>query len=185
MKRIFFTTIVLVILAGSGFYFMSKTKPEADQTQSQASQNTEAIKTESPAMQKETMKEEVATQDPKDSMSTGTDSPSTAMEKKAGAYVEYSVQALSEAAKNNGKAVLFFHAKWCPFCKTADQAFSSRTQEIPAGVTVLKTDYDTEKELRTKYGVTYQHTFVQVDANGNQITKWNGGDIETLKSNIK
>jgi hypothetical protein len=49
----------------------------------------------------------------------------------------------------------------------------------------LKTDYDSNNELKKKYGVTYQHTFVQIDSNGNMITKWNGGDIDTLKQNLK
>ena len=102
-----------------------------------------------------------------------------------GTYVEYSPAALAEASKNGGKAILFFYAPWCPFCKVADAAFTSRTGDIPAGVTVLKTSYDNEKELKTKYGVTYQHTFVQIDAQGNQITKWNGGDIDSLKTNLK
>ena len=101
-----------------------------------------------------------------------------------GAYVEYSPAALATATKN-GKAVLFFHAAWCPFCKAANEAFNSRLSKIPEGVTVLKTDYDTQKELKTKYGVTYQHTFVQVDASGNMVAKWNGGDIDALLANIK
>lgn len=106
------------------------------------------------------------------------------MAKVKGAYVGYSSAALAEANKN-GKTVLFFHAPWCPFCKAANEAFTSRLSEIPDGVTVLKTDYDSEKELKIKYGVTYQHTFVQVDAAGNMIGKWNGGDIEALRANIK
>ncbi|MBI3231629.1 MAG: redoxin domain-containing protein [Candidatus Doudnabacteria bacterium] len=106
-------------------------------------------------------------------------------EKKPGSYQDFSPEILASEQKAGHKVVLFFHAKWCPFCKTADAAFSSRTQDIPSGVTVLKTDYDSEKTLKTKYGVTYQHTFVQVDANGNMVTKWNGGDIDALKANIK
>ena len=44
----------------------------------------------------------------------------------------------------------------------------------------MKVDYDSasgaksqEIALKPKYGVTYQHTLVQVDANGNQVKKWN------------
>ena len=36
-----------------------------------------------------------------------------------------------------------------------------------------------------KYGITYQHTFVQIDAEGKEITKWNGGKIDELLTNIK
>lgn len=34
------------------------------------------------------------------------------------------------------------------------------------------------------YGVTYQHTFVQIDENGDALAKWNGGDVEKLLSNV-
>jgi hypothetical protein len=50
---------------------------------------------------------------------------------------------------------------------------------------VFKTDYDTSNDLKTKYGVTYQHTFVQIDSSGNAITKWVGGDTAALIKNIK
>src|SRR3990167_6169147 len=83
------------------------------------------------------------------------------------------------------KVVLFFHAPWCPFCKAANAEFISRANEIPAGVTVLKTNYDSNTELKQKYGVTYQHTFVQIDNNENQVSKWNGGDIDNLKKYLK
>ncbi|MFW5703697.1 MAG: thioredoxin family protein [Patescibacteria group bacterium] len=112
-----------------------------------------------------------------------------AMEKDAmmdgsGQYTMYSASAAQEAAAN-GDAVIFFAADWCPSCQAADQAFTDQTDEIPAGVTVLKADYDSENELKDKYGVTYQHTYVQVDENGEMITKWNGGDIPELESNIQ
>ncbi len=102
-----------------------------------------------------------------------------------GSYANYSPTTLQDEFENNSKVVLFFHAKWCPSCIAANKAFLTKADQIPAGVTVLKTDYDTEKELKTKYGVTYQHTFVQIDAEGNMIAKWNGGDIDELKKNLK
>ena len=47
-------------------------------------------------------------------------------------------------------------------------------QKIPAGIHILKVDYDHSEDLQKKYGVTYQHTFVQVDENGNLLKKWSG-----------
>lgn len=83
------------------------------------------------------------------------------------------------------KRVLFFHATWCPTCKIADQQFSSKSDMIPEGVVVLKTDYDTNSDLKKKYGITYQHTFVQIDSEGNELAKWNGGGITELRENIQ
>lgn len=96
-------------------------------------------------------------------------------------YQDYSPQVFT--ANTDKKRVYFFHAKWCPTCKVADQEFTSRANEIPQDVIVFKTDYDTEKDLKTKYGITYQHTFVYVDSAGNELAKWNGGGIAELISN--
>lgn len=101
----------------------------------------------------------------------------------ASRYIPYSIA--SFAAASDTKRVLYFHAPWCPICVPIDKEFSSRSHEIPDGVTVFKVDYDTEKELGKKYAVTYQHTFVHVDGNGSEITKWNGGGIAELKSKLK
>jgi hypothetical protein len=35
-------------------------------------------------------------------------------------------------------------------------------------------DFDNETDLRKKYGVTIQHTFVQIDKDGNSLAKWAG-----------
>jgi len=35
--------------------------------------------------------------------------------------------------------------------------------EIPENVNLLKVDYDNSTDLKEKYGVTMQHTFVLVD----------------------
>ncbi|MEK7564045.1 MAG: hypothetical protein AAB510_00550 [Patescibacteria group bacterium] len=46
--------------------------------------------------------------------------------------------------------------------------------KIPSDLSILDVDYDNSSDLKKKYGVTYQHTFVQVDKDGNMIKKWNG-----------
>lgn len=93
------------------------------------------------------------------------------MMKAKGSYETYAPEKLAWA--KDGKVILFFHAPWCPTCKVADEGI--RAGAMPDGVHILKTDYDTYTALKQKYGVTYQHTFVQVDASGNQIAKWSGG----------
>lgn len=79
--------------------------------------------------------------------------------------------------------VLFFKANWCPSCNSAYKKFSEGAEQIK-GINLVIVDYDKSKDLQAKYGVTYQHTFVQVADNGESIIKWNGGDISKLLENI-
>lgn len=90
-------------------------------------------------------------------------------EASAGSYVDYSEE---KVANTKGNKVLFFYASWCPTCKALDQ--NIRAGVVPEGLTIFKVNYDTERDLAKKYGVTYQHTLVQVDKNGEQINKWAG-----------
>jgi thioredoxin 1 len=71
-----------------------------------------------------------------------------------------------------GDVVLFFNATWCPTCQAAVKSLDA--DGTPAGLTVVRVDYDDNTELKKKYGVTYQHTFVQVDESGSELTKFTG-----------
>lgn len=102
-------------------------------------------------------------------------------------YTAYSPEALAQATADDQKVVIFFHASWCPTCKAASEDFQANIEKIPADVTILKADYDTEPELKKKYGVVMQDTFVQVDSTGKELAKWNSGGegIKTLLANVK
>ncbi len=96
-------------------------------------------------------------------------------------YSDYDVAKLANA--EHGKVVLFFHAPWCPTCREADKNFTASA--APEGLTLLKTDYDSSGDLKKKYGVTYQHTYVQVDKNGNLIKKWSSStSYEQLETQL-
>ena len=101
-----------------------------------------------------------------------------------GEYVLYDEAKVATAARD-GQAVLFFHAKWCPTCKIADQDIRDNLASIPRGLVIFQTDYDTYTDLEKKYGVTYQHTFVQVDEEGNEIVKWNGGGLDEIIQRVR
>ncbi len=104
-------------------------------------------------------------------------------------YIEYTDSVLESTSGN--RDVLFFYASWCPTCKSADENFRQNEDKIPADVRLIRVNYndpDTdqeEKDLAKKYGITYQHTFVQIDSTGAEMAKWNGGEIEELLSRIK
>lgn len=95
----------------------------------------------------------------------------TAMMEK-GSYEAYSAEKLARA--DSGDVVLFFRASWCPTCKAVDTDIRANLSGIPANLTILDVDYDNASELKKKYGVTYQHTFVQVNSAGIALKKWSG-----------
>lgn len=63
----------------------------------------------------------------------------------------------------------FFHAPWCPQCRALEASIEATA--IPAMVTIIKVDYDTNQSLRQQYGVTLQTTLVRVDDQGKLIKK--------------
>ena len=94
-----------------------------------------------------------------------------------GEYVAY-----REGVIGDGQtSVLFFHATWCPVCKRADTSLRGWYAGDDALLTTYKVDYDTYKELKKRYGITYQHTFVKIDGQGNALGKLEGpSDIDLL-----
>ena len=103
-------------------------------------------------------------------------------------YIVYTNATALDALES--KRVLFFYASWCPTCRPADADFKANSDKIPSDFTVVRVNYNdpetdqSEKDLAKKYAVTYQHTYVQIDANGKEIRKWNGGGLTELLGNI-
>ena len=112
----------------------------------------------------------------------------TSDERMTNAYVAYSPQALEEGV---GKTrVLFFYANWCPTCIPVDKEIQANSTRIPEGTIIYRANYNdsetdaNEEALADKYNVTYQHTFVIIDDEGNEVTKWNGGDLDRILSEL-
>lgn len=111
------------------------------------------------------------------------ESSSSEVMMKVGSYEAYSADKIARA--ETGDVVIFFHASWCPSCRGLNSDIESNLKSIPEGVTILKADYDKETEMKKKYGVTTQHTLVQVDKDGNMIKKWSGGgSLDSVLSKI-
>jgi thioredoxin 1 len=92
---------------------------------------------------------------------------------KEGAWIDRAAyEADAETFHGAGDVVLFFNASWCPTCKATVQSLDA--DGVPAGLTVVSVDYDAATDLRKQYGVTVQHTFVQVDETGDPLAKFTG-----------
>jgi len=97
-----------------------------------------------------------------------------------GQYVDYTPEAI---ANTKGTKILFFHAAWCPQCRALED--SIKAGNIPDGTTIIKVDYDSNQQLRQKYGVTIQTTLVKVDDNGDLIESYVAYDEPTLDALIR
>lgn len=167
-KTIIIAVIALLVLGGGAFILSQN-----------ANQSTDSMM-EDTAMDKT----DAMSGDSGDSMSD------ESMEMMAdGRYVEYTDGALESMGE--GRRVLYFYANWCPTCRPADADLKENMSQIPEDVTVYRVNYNDdqtsadEEALANTYDVTYQHTFVQIDADGNAVTTWNGGATEELLSNLR
>lgn len=115
------------------------------------------------------------------STSTAGASDASSMTMAKGAYLSLADYEKQMADRSGSTVVYFFHASWCPDCKATDAALMS--QGVPDGLTVVKVDYDTATDLKKKYDVTIQHTFVAVDSSGMATKKWTGAkDGDAIKA---
>lgn len=161
------TTIVILLLAGGVWAFVA-TQDNSENTNG-ANVNT---KEEDAMMEKNENSNSSSTNA---NANTNTSSNTNQTSAAPAQYVNYSSSALAIAqSTEGGTTVLYFHANWCPVCRVLDPDITANISSLPDGLTILKADYDTETALKSKYGVTYQHTFVQVDSNGNKRKLWSG-----------
>ena len=116
----------------------------------------------------------VAAASPTPAVSSASASPRSSAPAAAGSYIDYATYSANKAAYSAGKVVLFFHAPWCPSCRATEENLLADPSKIPAGLTIVKTDYDSSTDLKATYGVTVQHTFVEVGADGALLAKWSG-----------
>ena len=148
MKNIIIVFGGLIVIAGTGFALTQLLDNDESST-NQTSQTTN--------QQIDTQKNNHADELPADTQESGD----------TGSYVEYSDSAIANA---EGDSYLFFHAPWCPQCRSIERGITS--DGVPDGVTIIKVDYDSNQDLRSKYGVTLQTTFVKVDNDGNEVSKF-------------
>ena len=95
----------------------------------------------------------------------------------------------SEAQLNElaakGTTVVFFYAAWCPNCRATVTELNARWNEVRPGLTLVIADYDKEQALKAKYGITYQDTFVLLDATGAGVDVWNSGGVNGINAHTK
>lgn len=105
---------------------------------------------------------------------TQTSAPVDSATNPAGDYIPYESYNASAEEYADSNVVLFFYADWCATCKKARENFEASLREIPEDLTIVVVDFNTAIDLRKEYGVTVQHTFIQIDNEGEALGKWSG-----------
>jgi len=186
--------VVLAVIVG-GIYVSNNAKDDAMMVKEQMEQKAmeeQKMAEEKAMMEKEAMEEQDAMMKA-DTMETDSmmkkdetsmmDKSDTMM--KVGSYETYAPEKVALASATHD-VVLFFRASWCPTCRALDADIKANLSKIPESLAILDVNYDNSTALKQKYGVTYQHTFVQVDKDGNLIKKWSGSPtLSALVSEVK
>lgn len=168
--------IALVVVVG-GIYASMNSKNDAvmeKEKMEQQAMESARMAEEKAMMEKKAMEEKDAMM--KKDETSMMDKSDTMM--KAGSYEVYAPEKVTLASATHD-VVLFFRASWCPTCRAVDSDIKANLSKIPSSLAILDVNYDNSTALKQKYGVTYQHTFVQVDKDGNLIKKWSGSPTLT------
>jgi len=98
--------------------------------------------------------------------------------------VEFTTLDDAKALAAESPTVLFFTADWCPTCKAALRDLDANGAKLGNRKIVL-VDYDASAELKKLYRVTYQHTWVWIDADGKALETWNGDGVDGILKRVK
>lgn len=112
------------------------------------------------------------------------DSKSPRFAPSTGRKVIFTSLADAQALAAQGPVVLFFAADWCPTCIGALRDINANGSRL-GDITVVVVDYDSASDLKSRYGVTSQHTFVQIDAGAGRLAAWNGGGVDAILRNTR
>ena len=86
----------------------------------------------------------------------------------------FSTEASAQALAARRQVVYFFAASWCPTCRETYRDLKANTGSIPDDLVVVVVDYDKSAALKTRYDVTYQHTFILIGPAGEARKSWSG-----------
>jgi thioredoxin 1 len=100
--------------------------------------------------------------------------PSVPEDGTAGAYLSLADYERDPSVFAGDDVVLFFAASWCSTCRRTRANIEADLAAIPPRLVIVVVDYDVASHLRRQYGVTVQHTFVQIDADGELLKRWSG-----------
>ncbi len=159
-NKLLLTLVAVLVLVGAGFALINNNKNNPNSSQTN-------------------------TTDKKISVASQPEVSKTTQPQNPGNYITLDEYNADPAKYTSTTKVHFFHATWCPICQQIHKDIEADMSKIPANTTFIKTDFDKETELRKKYGVTTQYTFVQIDKDGNEIAQWTATNLDKALAGLK
>lgn len=96
-------------------------------------------------------------------------------------YYQYTVSDYQQLRGQEKPVLLYFYANWCPTCAAQEPIMVKAMNDgVSNGVVALRVNYndtdtdESEKALAQEFSITYQHTFVLLDAGGEVVDIING-----------
>jgi len=97
----------------------------------------------------------------------------------------FSQEALAAAEKSGAPVALHFHADWCPTCRAQDKALQSLKSEKGLDLTVLTANYDTETNLKRRFKINTQATFVVLKGQTEVARLVGDSSVEKIRGALK
>lgn len=98
-------------------------------------------------------------------------------------YIDYS-QKEYDLLLGKKTFAIFFHAPWCPICTSMEKDILANIDSLPENAVILKADFDTEKALEEKFGVTSQSIIVMIDDKGTKVKTLVAPSFDEIKNSF-
>ncbi|MCR4278863.1 MAG: thioredoxin family protein [bacterium] len=94
-------------------------------------------------------------------------------------FQPFSLSAYTQAKAEGRPILLNFFANWCPTCATQEPRTEALfiNKKVPSGISAFRINYndsetdEDERDLAKQLHVTYQHTYIYFDKNGNETAR--------------
>lgn len=93
-------------------------------------------------------------------------------------YIAYTEEGLARAQAEGRPVMLYFWASWCPICRKEEPDIIKWVESSEHPVAGFRVNFDTEKVLKSKLGVPFQHTTVFLNAKGEEVERFTGPSSE-------
>ncbi len=184
MNKTLITIIAGVIIIGGGAVVVANQSSDND---SAANNETNVTTPSEEAAMEQKKADEAAMVKEEEAEAMKKDENGEVMEKKANTerFVTLADFESNQSTYADTTKVYFFHASWCSICKGIENEINADQNRIPEGTTFIKTDFDSQTDLRKEYSVTTQYTFVQVDNDGNLVKRWSATNLDKAIAGIQ